>query len=119
MISFAHIKPQETVIIEGDDQSPVYVMIGTGTNRMTLTEKDESVKREMQLAKKNLTLRVKGVGKIDRFEEVYYSPDADDNLCGASVICDYLGYRCVFSKKKIVIVNAFKNNIVADETLSQ
>jgi hypothetical protein len=118
MMSFAHIKPQETVIIEGDDQSPVYVMIDTGTNRMTLTEKeyfdelDESVKREMQLAKKNLTLRVEGVGKIGRFEDVYYSPEADDNLCGASVICD-LGYRCVFSKKKIVVVDAVKNNIVA------
>jgi hypothetical protein len=70
------------------------------------------VKREMQLAKKNLTLRVEGVGKIGRLEEVYYSPEADDNLCGASVICD-LGYRCVFSKKKIVVVDAFKNNIVA------
>ena len=64
------------------------------------------------MAKKNLTLKVEGVGKIGRFEEVYYSPEADDNLCGASVICN-LGYRCVFSKKKIVVVDAFKNNIVA------
>lgn len=59
--------------------------------RLTPTDKDyfdELVKREMQLAKKKLTLRVKGVGKIDRFEKVYYSPEADDNLCGASVICD-------------------------------
>ncbi len=39
MMSFAHIKLQETVIIEGDDLSPVYVMIDTGT-RMTLTEKE-------------------------------------------------------------------------------
>ena len=94
MMSFDHIRPQETTTLEGDDQSPVYVMVDTGTNRLTLTDKeyfdelDESVKREMQLAKKKLTLRVEGVGKIGRFEEVYYSPEADDNLCGASVICD-------------------------------
>ncbi len=52
MISFAHIRPQETVILEGDDQSPAYVMIDTGTNKMTLEyfdELDKSMKREMQL----------------------------------------------------------------------
>ncbi len=70
------------------------------------------MKREMQLAKKKLTLRVEGVEKIGKFEELYYFSEADYNLCGTSMICD-LGYRCIFSKRKIVLVNEVLNNIVA------
>ena len=118
MMSFDHIRPQETEVLGGGDQSPIYVMIDSGANRMTLNDKlhfdelDESDKRVVHLAKKDLTLRVEGVGRIGKFEEVYYSPDAEDNLCGASVICD-LGYRCVFSKKKMVVIHEVLNNIVA------
>ena len=66
----------------------------------------------VHLAKKDLTLQeVKGVGRSGKFEKVYYSPDAEDNLCCASVICD-LGYRCVFSKKKIVVIDEVLNTIV-------
>ena len=90
-------------------------MLDSGTNRSMVNERkyfdtlDERKKKHLQLAKRDATLQVEGVGQIGQFNEVYYCPEADSNLFSISVLCD-LGYKCVFTKDEVLILDGDKGS---------
>ncbi len=69
-------------------------------------------KRIIDLAKRDITIPVEGVGTIGNFKKVYYCPDADVNFCGTNVMCA-LGYSCQFFSKNFLIRDIKLNMVEA------
>jgi hypothetical protein len=116
MMRFDGKDPMESLKL--GTNAPETAMLDSGTNRSMVNERkyfdtlDEGKKKHLQLAKRDATLKVEGVGQIGQFNKVYYCPEADSNLFSISVLCD-LGYNCVFTKDEVLILDGKGNKIEA------